>query len=102
MQSVGWWLAMIGLILRLVPVALIIGGSCWARQGLVAAEPAADDLRDDKRHVWLPTEAMADVSAIFVQAGGGAATGQRWTHITGWRHVAVFAGVPPAQGGGPG
>jgi hypothetical protein len=93
---------MIGLIVCVVPVALIIGGSCWARQqGLVAAGPATDDLHDGKRHLWLLAEAMADV-AILVQAAGGAATGQRWTHITGWGHVAVFAGAPPAPGGGPG
>jgi hypothetical protein len=94
---------MIGLILRLVPVALIIGGgSCWARQGLAAAGPATDDLRGGKRHLWLLTQAMAGVGAILAPAGGGAAIGQRWTHITGWGHLAGFAGAPPAQGGGPG
>lgn len=93
---------MMGLIVRVVPVALIIGRSCWARQGLVAAGPATDDLHDAGRHLWLLAEAMAGVGVIFVQAGGGAAPGQRWPHIPGWGHVAVFAGAPPAQGGGPG
>ena len=83
-----------GLISLVVVVGLIFGGFYyWARrQGLVAAEPAADGPQGGRR-VSLLTEAVAYVGAILLLAGGGAAIGQRWNDITGWGHVGVFAGA---------
>ena len=85
---------MFGLISLVVVVGLIFGGFYyWARrQGLVAAEPAADGPQGGRR-VSLLTEAVAYVGAILLLAGGGAAIGQRWNDITDWGHVGVFAGA---------
>lgn len=65
----------------------------WARrQGLLAAEPAAES-KPGKWRISLLTEAVAYVGAILLLAGGIAAIGQQWDGIGDWGHVGVLAGA---------
>jgi hypothetical protein len=82
---------MLGVGLIIVVAALIfIGSYFWARrQGLLAAEPAAEER--DSQHISLLTEAVAYVGAILLLAGGIVAIDQRWNGIGDWGHVAVLA-----------
>ncbi|HEY1347916.1 MAG TPA: hypothetical protein VGF54_23235 [Streptosporangiaceae bacterium] len=85
---------MIWLIQIVVVVGLIFGGFYyWARRrGMLATELAAEG-EQGKRRISLLTEAVAYIGAILIVAGGIAAIGQRWHGISGWGHVAVFAGA---------
>ncbi len=84
---------MFGLGLVIVIVVLIFGGFYyWARrQGLLAAEPGADER--GSRRISLLTEAVAYIGAILLLAGGIAAISQRWNGLGDWGRVAVLAGA---------
>jgi lipid-A-disaccharide synthase-like uncharacterized protein len=85
---------MLSPVLLFIIVAPIFGGfHHWARrQGLLAAEPAADG-EPGRRRISLLTEAVAYVGAVLLLAGGIAAIGQRWKGIGDWGHVGVLAGA---------
>jgi hypothetical protein len=83
---------MFGLMLLVIIVALIFGGSYyWAQKR--TRQPADATLAPARPHISLLTEAMAYVGAILVLAGGGAAIGQRWDDMSDWGHVGVFTGA---------
>jgi len=76
------------LILLLLVTGLTVGGF-YAR----TRAPPATQPNPGRRRVPLVTEAVAYIGAILLLAGFVAAVGQRWTDITPWGRVAIFAGA---------
>ena len=84
---------MLSLIVLVVIVALIFGGSYyWARrQGMLTTGQAAEG--EQGARISPLTEAVAYLGVILLLAGGGVAIGQSWDRLGDWGQVGVVAGA---------